>query len=177
MVILLCIAGGWYYSYKSNHDARMLEIQKQELELKMNRPGTVVYAIRDVPAGKFLSNNDVIERKIPQSKIPSAALTRSSDGVGRLLGYGITKGQIISGYDFEPPLPGLSVSIVMSSRSLEKGTILKRSDLAIKWTVVPPDGKIKPRGAIRSIDAAIGKKLKTSVGKEVFISEQDFYPN
>lgn len=174
IAIILCIAGGLYYNYLSQLEASNLEKKKLELSIKMNTPGTVVYAVRDVAAGKRLSSSDVVEKEIPQSRIPSAALTKSSNGIGKLLGYGISKGQIVSGYDFDPPLPGLTVSVVMSSRFLEEGTTIKQSDLAKKYTVVQPEGTIKPAGAIRSFDAVVGKKLKSSIENGKILTTYDF---
>ena len=174
IAIILCIAGSLYYNYLSQLKASNLEKKKLELSIKMNTPGTVVYAVRDVAAGKRLSTSDVVEREIPQSRIPSAALTKSSNGIGRLLGYGISKGQIVSGYDFDPPLPGLTVSVVMSSRFLEEGTTIKRSDLAKEDTIVQPEGTIKPAGAIRSFDAVVGKKLKNSIENGKILTTYDF---
>ncbi|MBX9669851.1 MAG: protein kinase [Candidatus Obscuribacterales bacterium] len=76
-----------------------------DLEARVNSDPTikwkdVVYSTRDVPEGEKVLKDGTEVKRILQRKAPDGALQRDEDAVGKIAKFGISKGQIITQYDF-----------------------------------------------------------------------------
>lgn len=69
------------------------------------RKGPVVYAVRDIPEGSVISADDLEQRELLVSKIPTGAMTRSSDVVGEVVAYPIAQGTIVLSNAVKAPRP------------------------------------------------------------------------
>ncbi len=76
-----------------------------DLEARVNSDPTikwkeVVYSTRDVPEGEKVLKDGTEVKRILQRKAPDGALQRDEDAIGKIAKFGISKGQIITRYDF-----------------------------------------------------------------------------
>ncbi len=87
---------------KFNQHTKALEDKEKEMSEKLNRMGTVVYAIKDVKEGDTIPSDALEEKKIEASKVPQDALSSTSLATGRTAKYGISQGHIVSQHDLAP---------------------------------------------------------------------------
>lgn len=91
---------------------------KAELEEKMKAKGTVVYAIKDIPQGGYISYPYLEEKEIPQCKIPQDSIESAKDAYGRIAKYKISQGQIVSIDDLKEGEPDFTLSVPMSKKDM-----------------------------------------------------------
>lgn len=101
-IIGLAVLVSMLVTDKYNQHTKALEDKEREISEKLNRTGTVVYALKDVAEGESIPSDALEEKKIEASKIPQDALTSSSLATGRTAKYGLTQGHIVSQHDLAP---------------------------------------------------------------------------
>src|SRR5277367_218821 len=114
---------------------------RADLEAKLNATGRVVYAIKDVQEGQEIPRSALVEREIPQMRMPMDAITSVDLLVGRTAKYGIEAGAIVSQHDiaaqgwsdYENRLPpGMrAVSFQVDDTAATSGLILPDSFIDI----------------------------------------------
>ena len=170
---------GMAFFWKVNIEQRIndkietLEKKKAELEKRMLEPGIVVYCNSDKPAGAIFAREDGVEKSIPQMKVPQNAVARLKDAVGKKLAYGVYSGQILSDYDFDPPLNDMPVHGLCADRDLRKDEVVREQDFYSKPLKINPNGSIEPAGAVKYAFNPYGKKLKHDLKKDSILMIKD----
>ena len=60
---------------------------------------TILYAVKDIPEGTTITEDEIEVRMLPEHRIPSDALRSIDAASGRIAKYGILAGQIVSLHD------------------------------------------------------------------------------
>jgi pilus assembly protein CpaB len=84
------------------HAAEVDRQARADLEAKLSATGRVVSAIKDVQPGQEISRSALVEREIPQMRMPMDAITSVDLLVGRTAKYGLERGAIVSQHDVAP---------------------------------------------------------------------------
>lgn len=92
---------------------KAFEQKKADWEALNDARGKVVYAIKDIPEGGTINEDQLEEKEISATKIPQDALTSASLCVGRNAKFGISQGQIVSQRDLAPQGAAASTAISM----------------------------------------------------------------
>lgn len=154
LALVCALAGALFYAWKLDDESRFLETQKKALEAKMLEKGTVVYALRDVARGAPITVDCIEERATEQSKIPGRAACKISEVLGRKAKYGISKDQVLSLYDLDPPPPGITSKIVRVVRPIKQGELIQADDL----DELEKEAIQVPMDAVPDIATAVGQK-------------------
>ena len=157
IVILICVAlGACFYQatfLTNGHELR----------------GIVWFAKREIPKGAKFSHLDVQRRDIEASKIPQDAVVDPSIWIGRKIQYGVSKGQIVSAWDFEPPTRNL----VRAVNRIEEGQVIKRPDIdGIKLNDDPRI--LRYFGAVKNPESIVGKRATSSIEAGQYLYKRQF---
>lgn len=112
------------------------EQRKADWEALNDSKGKVVYAIKDIPEGGTINEEQLEEKEISATKIPQDALTSASLCVGRNAKYGISQGQIVSQHDLAPQGASASTALVLP---LSEEARKKLDDLAKSKNTTAPE--------------------------------------
>lgn len=109
--------------------------------------GKIVYAVKDISQGDVIKLDDLTEREILISRIPTGTLRNLSDAAGRVAKYGISSGQVVNAADVAaetdviPLAINLKVSDLNKLRTMAEKQKVTDHELAEKWVLERMRGK------------------------------------
>lgn len=131
--------------------------------------GTVVYALKDMPSRQVVKTGDIEERHIELKKIPSAAIVNSKEAIGNTLRYEVSRGQILSEYDFACK----PYRCVFSARSIPKGKEIELADLK-ETTDDTKLAFVQQQLIISAASKIVGKRAKDNIAMGEMLFEDNF---
>jgi pilus assembly protein CpaB len=95
IIVVLAITAGMLYSQQTQKANEQLTQMQLAHNAEANQKGSVVYAVKDIPEGQEITQDALEVREELLSKIPAAAMTSPSIGVGSVAAYTILSGQMV----------------------------------------------------------------------------------
>lgn len=131
--------------------------------------GTVVYALKDMPSRQVVKTGDIEERLIELKKIPGAAIIKSEEAIGNTLRYGVSRGQILSEYDFACK----PYRCVFSARTIPKGKEIELADLK-ETTDDTKLAFVQQQLIVSAASQIVGKRAKDDIAMGEMLFEDNF---
>lgn len=131
--------------------------------------GAVVYCIRDTAQGESILADALEEAEIRRSRIPSGALVRSWEAIGRKASRPISQGQLVNIDDL---CVAAESTYVRSVKEIRKGSTIQANSVE----EVTSDGNEVPSGAFFALKQVVGKTSTKSISAKRFLVQADVEP-
>ena len=129
----------------------------------------MVYALKDMPSRQVVKTGDIEERLIDLKKIPSAAIIKSEEAMGNTLRYEVSRGQILSEYDFACK----PYRCVFSARIIPKGKEIELADLK-ETTDDTRLAFVEQQLIVSAASKIVGKRAKDDIAIGEMLFEDNF---
>ena len=146
-VLVLFLIAWVHQSQLAGHCQSTMNIEKSKTTLQNYGPAIV--AAKNIMIGDITSQSDFKTKMTEINQIPKTKQMKGYIRLGQKMNFSIREGDIVSSYDFDPPLPIGAFHAAIAKRNISKGEKIENSDYYSKVTTFAQ----KPDGAVRDIVA------------------------